>query len=146
LGPRMLELSAARSAAAHPYFVPVEHTAYARDVMGAGPRLAPEQAIVLETDPAKARAIARSHMRGYLQLPNYTNNLRRFGWDDADIADGGSDKLVDAIVAWGGVEQIADRIASHHDAGADIVLLQVIVDGPEATQESAYRELAAGLL
>lgn len=144
LGPRMLTLAAERSLGAHPYFVPVEHTVFAREVMGAGPRLVPEQAVVLETDPVAARAIARRHMQGYLRLPNYTSNLRRFGWDDEDLGGGGSDRLVDAIVAWGTVEQIAERVRAHHDAGADTVLLQVIVADPESdTQESAYRELAA---
>jgi probable F420-dependent oxidoreductase len=146
LGPRMLTLSAERSLGAHPYFVPVEHTAYARQIMGEGPRLAPEQAVVLESDPTRAREIARGHMRGYLTLPNYTGNLRRLGWGDEDLNDGGSDKLVDAIVAWGSVDAIADRVRSHHDAGADTVLLQVIVGGPDETQENAYRELAAALL
>lgn len=144
LGPRMLTLAAQRSLGAHPYFVPVEHTAFAREVMGAGPRLVPEQAVVLETDPDAARAIARRHMQGYLRLPNYTNNLRRFGWGDQDIDGGGSDRLVDAIVAWGTVEQIGDRVRAHHDAGADTVLLQVIVADPESgTQEQAYHQLAA---
>ncbi|MCU1689165.1 MAG: hypothetical protein JWN20_1093, partial [Jatrophihabitantaceae bacterium] len=144
LGPRMLTLAAERSLGAHPYFVPVEHTAFAREVMGPGPRLVPEQAVVLETDPATARAIARRHMKGYLQLPNYTGNLRRFGWGDEDIDGGGSDRLVDAIVVWGSIEQIKERVRAHNDAGADTVVLQVIVADPEQdTQEPAYRELAA---
>lgn len=142
LGPRMLTLAAERSLGAHPYFVPVEHTAFAREVMGAGPSLVPEQAVVLATDPTVARAIARRHMQGYLRLPNYTNNLRRFGWGDADIDDGGSDRLVDAIVAWGTVEQVAERVQAHHDAGADTVLLQVIVANPD-TQQAALAQLAA---
>ena len=144
LGPRMLTLAAERSLGAHPYFVPVEHTAFAREVMGEGPRLVPEIAVVLETDPDAARAIARRHMKGYLQLPNYTGNLRRFGWGDEDIDDGGSDALVDAIVAWGTVEQIGERVRAHHGAGADAVLLQVIVADPERdTQEPVYRKLAS---
>lgn len=144
LGPRMLTLAAERSLGAHPYFVPVEHTALAREVMGPGPRLVPEQAVVLETDPAAARAIARRHMQGYLRLPNYTGNLRRLGWNEEDIDGGGSDRLVDAIVAWGTVEQIAERVRAHHDAGADTVLLQVLVADPEHdTQERAYGELAS---
>ena len=99
---------------------------------------------MLETDPDAARAIARRHMQGYLRLPNYTNNLRRFGWGDQDIDGGGSDRLVDAIVAWGTVEQIGERVRAHHDAGADTVLLQVIVADPESgTQEQAYHQLAA---
>lgn len=144
LGPRMLTLAAERSLGAHPYFVPVEHTAYAREIMGPGPRLVPEQAVVLGTDPVAARATARRHMKGYLQLPNYTGNLRRLGWGDEDLGGGGSDRLVDAIVAWGTVEQIGERVRAHHDAGADTVLLQVIVADPEQdTQEPVYRELAS---
>ena len=144
LGPRMLTLSAERSLGAHPYFVPVEHTAFARELLGAGPRLAPEIAVVLDPNPETARTTARRHMRGYLQLPNYTENLRRFGWGDEDIDGGGSDRLVDAIVAWGDVEAIGARIREHHDAGADVVLLQVIVADPAVdTQDGAYRELAA---
>lgn len=144
LGPKMLELAAERTAGAHPYFVPVEHTAFARDLIGDQPRIATEIAVVLESDPDAARALARTHTKGYLTLPNYTNNLRRFGWGDEDIDGGGSDRLVDAIVAWGDVEAIGARIREHHDAGADVVLLQVIVADPAVdTQDGAYRELAA---
>jgi len=144
LGDRMLRLSRDRSVGAHPYFVPVEHTAFARELLGAGARLAPEIAVVLDSNPETARTTARRHMRGYLQLPNYTDNLRRFGWGDEDIDGGGSDRLVDAIVAWGDVEAIGARIREHHDAGADVVLLQVIVADPAVdTQDGAYRELAA---
>ena len=125
-GPKMLELAAAKALGAHPYFVPVEHTAFAREVLGDGPMLCPEQAVVLATDPDEARAAARLHMATYLTLPNYTNNLRRLGWGDDDLGDGGSDALVDAIVAWGDEEAIVGRVQAHLDAGADHVCVQVL--------------------
>jgi probable F420-dependent oxidoreductase len=128
LGPQMLKLAAERSLGAHPYFVPVEHTPVARGVIGPDALLATEQACTLESDPAKAREIARGHMKRYLQLDNYTNNLRRLGWGDADLASGGSDKLVDAIVAWGGVDAVKARVDAHRAGGADHVCLQVLGD------------------
>jgi probable F420-dependent oxidoreductase len=146
LGPKMLQLAATRAVGAHPYFVPVEHTAVARSVLGDGPLLAPEQAVVLSTDPDEARAIARQHMAVYLGLPNYTNNLRRLGFDDSDIDGGGSDRLVDAIVAWGDVDQIAARVAAHHDAGADHVCIQVLTPVPGALPMAEWRALAPVLL
>lgn len=146
LAPKMLELAAERTRGAHPYFVPPEHTAYARQRMGRGPLLAPEQAVVLETDAAKARSVARGHMATYLGLPNYVNNLKRLGFTDADIADGGSDRLVDAIVAWGTIDSIAQRIRAHHDAGADHVCIQVLDPDPRALPMKQWRELAAALL
>ena len=97
----MLELAAAQALGAHPYFVPVEHTAFAREVLGDGPMLCPSRPWCSPPTPSEARAAARLHMATYLTLPNYTNNLRRLGWGDDDLGDGGSDKLVDAIVAWG---------------------------------------------
>ncbi len=142
LGPKMLQLSAERGLGAHPYFVPVEHTAMAREVLGAGPVLAPEQAVVFETDPSTARDIARRHMATYLGLPNYTNNLKRVGWTDDDIANGGSDALVDAIVAWGTLDQIAARVKAHHDAGADHVCVQVLPADQRAVPMAEWRELA----
>jgi probable F420-dependent oxidoreductase len=126
LGPKMLELAAAKALGAHPYFVPVEHTAFAREVLGDGPMLCPEQAVVLNTDAGQARAAARLHMATYLTLPNYTNNLRRLGWGDDDLSDGGSDALVDAIVAWGDEEAVVGRVRAHLDAGADHVCVQVL--------------------
>ena len=128
LGPQMLKLSAERTLGAHPYFVPVEHTAMARKELGPDPLLAVEQAATLEPEPAKAREIARRHMKRYLDLDNYSNNLRRLGWPDADIGNGGSDKLVDAIVAWGGVEAVKARADAHRRGGADHVCLQVLGD------------------
>ncbi|MFI0784111.1 LLM class F420-dependent oxidoreductase [Streptomyces lydicus] len=124
LGPKMLELARDRAAGAHPYLVPTDHTARAREILGDGPLLAPEQAVVLEADPAKARAAARAHTRFYLELPNYVGNLRRFGFDDDDFTGGGSDRLVDALVAWGDVDAVRRRVQEHLDAGADHVALQ----------------------
>ncbi len=148
LGPKMLELAASRTAGAHPYFVPVEHTAFAREHLGPDALLLPEQKVVLETDPATARTIGRRAMAIYLTLPNYTNNLRRFGYDDADFADGGSDRLVDAIVAWGDEDAIKARVDAHHAAGADHVAVQVVPadTAPDAVPMAEWRRLAAALL
>jgi probable F420-dependent oxidoreductase len=137
LRPRMLELARDRTAGAHPYFVPVEHTAVARERLGEGPLLAPEVTVALEADPATARERARRFMSPYLQLPNYTNNLRDLGWSDDDLADGGSDALVDAIVGWGDVEAVVARVRAHLDAGADHVCLQPV----GTTVEGAVAEL-----
>lgn len=145
LGPKMLELSATRANGSHPYFTTPDHTQLARDTMGAAALLAPEQMVVLETDPTEARRIARAGMKIYLGLPNYYNNLKRSGYDETDFADGGSDRLVDAIVAWGTEEQIASRVAEHHAAGADHVCVQVLQDG-HAVPEQQWRRLAAALL
>jgi len=145
LGPKMLELAAAAADGAHPYFVPVEHTDFAREHLGPDALLAPEQAVVLSTDADLARQVARGHMATYLSLPNYTNNLRRFGWGDEDLADGGSDRLVDAIVAWGDEQAIVDRVAAHHERGADHVALQVLPhDGVSVPMED-WRRLAEAL-
>jgi probable F420-dependent oxidoreductase len=130
LGPRMLELAAERSRGAHPYFTPPEHTAMAREVMGAGPLLAPEQAFVLDTDPSSARAKAREHMTYYLALDNYRRNLQRLGFAEDELEGGGSDRLVDAIVAWGGVGAVRARVKAHLDAGADHVCVQAVGDDP----------------
>ncbi len=146
LGPKMLALSAERSLGAHPYFVPVEHTATAREVLGEGPLLAPEQAVVLEGDPARARQIARRHMAPYLRLENYTNNLRRLGYGDDDLANGGSDRLVDAIVAWGSLDDVVGRVRAHLDAGAGHVCIQVLPHEPAALPRREWRELAEALL
>jgi probable F420-dependent oxidoreductase len=146
LGPKMLDLARERALGAHPYFVPVEHTAFARERLGNGPLLAPEQAVVLETDPDTARQIARTHTAGYLRLPNYANNLMRMGFAEDELADGGNDRLVDAIVAWGDVDTIAERVKAHHDAGADHVCLQVIEADQRALPMDAWRRLAEALL
>ena len=141
LGPKMLELSANSANGAHPYFTTPEHTRIARETMGPDALLAPEQMVVLSTDPQEARRIARAGMKIYLGLPNYFNNLVRLGFDESDRADGGSDRLVDAIVAWGTPEQIAARVQEHHDAGADHVCIQVLQDGM-AMPEAQWRALA----
>lgn len=145
LAPKMLKLAAARTAGAHPYFVPPEHTARARALMGPGPLLAPEQAVVLETTPTTAREIARAHMMTYLGLPNYVNNLKRLGFSDADVANGGSDRLVDAIVAWGDLDAVGRRVRAHFDAGADHVCVQVLDADPRALPLRQWRELAPAL-
>ncbi len=143
LAPKMLKLSAELAAGAHPYLVPPEHTQGARAILGKGPLLCPEQAVVLETDRATAHQIGRAHLSIYLNLPNYVNNLKRLGFGDADIANGGSDRLVDAIVVWGNVDAIAKRVRAHHDAGADHVCLQVLDANPQALPMRQWRELAA---
>jgi probable F420-dependent oxidoreductase len=144
LGPKMLALSAELAGGAHPYFVPVEHTSLAREQLGAGPLLAPEQMVVLETDPTRARQTARRGMQLYLELSNYTKNLRQFGFGDDDFNNGGSDRLVDAIVAWGDPESIAAAIRAQHDAGADHVCVQVLSDDDSVPRQS-WRQLAEAL-
>lgn len=144
LGPKMLERAAARSAGAHPYLVNPAHTAFARGVLGPGPLLAPEQKVLLGTDPVDARARARDALAPYLRLPNYVGNLRRIGYGDADVSGEGSDRLVDDLVVWGERSVIADRVRAHLDAGADHVCLQVVGTGNEAPLKE-WRELA-GLL
>ncbi|MBA2370676.1 MAG: TIGR03620 family F420-dependent LLM class oxidoreductase [Chloroflexi bacterium] len=141
LGPRMLALAAERTAGAHPYFVPVEHTPFARKILGPAPLLAVEQAVLLETDVQRARAAARAHMAGYLRLENYANSLRRMAWSDSDIA-GPSDGLVDAIVAHGEVAALVARVRAHLDGGADHVCVQVLSDDPLPV----LREVAAALM
>jgi probable F420-dependent oxidoreductase len=142
LGPRMLTLAAERSAGAHPYFVPVEHVARARELMGPGPILAPELAVVLDADPVAARAAARSYTEGYLGLPNYANNLRTLGFSEDDLEGAGSDRLVDAVIAWGDAAAIAERVHAFEDAGADHVCLQVVADRATGFPVDAYRALA----
>ena len=142
----MLELSATKANGAHPYFTTPDHTKISRDVMGNDSLLAPEQMVVLETDPVEARRIARAGMKIYLGLPNYFNNLRRLGFDESDWSDGGSDRLVDAIVAWGSEEQIAKRVAEHHAAGADHVCVQVLQADPRNAPIDQLRRLAPALL
>jgi probable F420-dependent oxidoreductase len=145
LGPKMLTLAAERSAGAHPYFVPVEHTDVARRLLGEGPVLAPEQAVVLEADPERARRIARAHTEGYLAMPNYTGNLRSLGFGDDDLRGGGSDRLVDAVVAWGDDEAVLRRVREHHQAGADHVCVQVLTETPDTFPRAEYRRLAEAL-
>jgi probable F420-dependent oxidoreductase len=135
----MLELAGERTAGAHPYFVPPSHTAKARAILGPRPLLAPEQVVVLETDASRAREIGRRHMASYLRLPNYVNNLRTLGYLDSDFSDGGSDRLVDAIVAWGDEEAIAGRVSEHLDAGADHVAVQGYAENADAVLEQLER-------
>jgi len=148
LGPKMLELSAELTAGAHPYLVPPEHTAIARKALGPDALLAPEQGVVMESDPARARELARQALATYLALPNYLNSWRRLGFSEEDIS-GVSDRLVDALFAWGDVEAIRDRVQAHFDAGADHVCLQVItgpIRGDTGPVQAAWQELAAALL
>jgi probable F420-dependent oxidoreductase len=128
LGPKMLQLAAARTAGAHPYLVTPRHTAFARKTMGPDALLAPEQGVVLETDPERARELARGAVKFYTGLPNYTNNWRRDGYTDADI-ETLSDRLIDGLIAWGDVDAIGARVQEHLQAGADHVCLQVIGPG-----------------
>jgi len=143
LRPQMLRLAGERSRGAHPYFMTPAHTARAREILGRGPWLCPEQKVMLESDPAVARAAARKVMRIYLSLPNYQNALRWLGFGDADLADGGSDRLVDAVVAWGDEDALRARIRAHHDAGADHVCIQPLrPDGKPLPDERVLERLA----
>jgi probable F420-dependent oxidoreductase len=142
LGPRMLGLARDRSAGAHPYLVTAEHTRIARETLGVGPILAPEQAVVLETNSERARAIAREHLAIYLQAPNYTNNWLRLGYSPDDLSNGGSDRLVDALVAWGDVDTLHERVAQHIRAGADHVCLQVLTADRMSMPASEWQALA----
>jgi probable F420-dependent oxidoreductase len=142
LGPKVLRLAAERSAGAHPYLVTPEHTRWAREILGDGPLLAPEQKIVLETDPERARAIGRPRVQQpYLGLTNYLNSLRRLGWTDADFADGGSDALIDALALHGDAEAIARGITAHLEAGADHVAIQVLNPDPQLALQTLSNQL-----
>jgi probable F420-dependent oxidoreductase len=131
LGPKMIKLAGERAAGIHPYFTTPAHTKGAREILGDGPLVVPEQKVVIETDLAKARAIGRTATSFYLGLPNYVNNFRREGFTDEDFVDGGSDRLVDTLVALGTAEQAARRVREHLDAGADQVAVQVLGAGPD---------------
>lgn len=146
LGPKMLALAAERAWGAHTYFVPPEHTVVAREALGEGPMLLVEQAVFLTDDRDEARAVARRYMSTYLALPNYTNNLRRLGWSDEDLAGEGSAELVDAIVAWGDAEQIRLRLEVHLANGADHVCVQLLRADPKADPLAEWRALAPALL
>ncbi|MEU1851795.1 LLM class F420-dependent oxidoreductase [Streptomyces sp. NPDC019990] len=144
LGPKSLELTRDRSAGAIPYLVTPEHTSHARELLGDGPLLAPELAVVPEKDPTRARALAREFLGIYLPLPNYTNNFLRHGFTEDDLTDGGSDRLVDALFAWGDETAIRARIDSFFEAGADHVALQVVDDQPrDSLPRKAWRDLAS---
>jgi len=141
LGPKMLELAAQRSGGVHPYNVTPEHTALAREAVGPSKMVLPEQAVVHSDDPEIARRIGRQHLTHYLELPNYANNLLRLGFTEDDFANGGSDRLIDAMVAWGHDDAIASRIREHRDAGADHVCVQVLSEGGTLPRQ-AWRDLA----
>jgi probable F420-dependent oxidoreductase len=144
LGPKVLELSAARAAGAHPYLTTPQHTREARELLGPGPVVAPEQKVVLDTDPERARPIGRSAVEDpYLHLRNYVNNLKRLGYTDEQIENGGSDDLIDALVAHGDTQYVAGRLREHLDAGADHVAIQVLPAGDDPVP--ALRELAGAL-
>jgi probable F420-dependent oxidoreductase len=145
LGPRVLRLAAERTAGAIPYLVTPEHTRQARAILGAGKVLAPEQKAVLETDPQRARAIGRPRVqRPYLGLVNYTSNLRRLGWSEEDVSDGGSDALIDSLAAWGTGEEVAAKLNEHLDAGADHVAVQLLAASDDELTDG-YRTLAEAL-
>lgn len=144
LGPKMLDLAAERSLGTHPYFVSVEHTRFARERVGDGVLVAPEVAVVVEPDDEAARQIARSYAKSYLRLRNYTSNLLRFGFTEHDIADAGSDRLIDAVIPHGPPEKIAEAVRAHLEAGADHVCLQPLGHGPEPLED--YKALARVLL
>ncbi|MFJ4686058.1 TIGR03620 family F420-dependent LLM class oxidoreductase [Streptomyces sp. NPDC088789] len=133
LGPRTLKLTAERTAGTIPYLVTPEHTASAREILGAAPLLAPELKVILDADPAAARALARERLAPYLGLPNYTNNFLRHGFTEDDFTDGGSDRLVDAVFAWGDDTRLRSRIDAFLEAGADHVALQLIDPSPRDT-------------
>jgi probable F420-dependent oxidoreductase len=145
LRPKMLELAAREAQGSHPYFVPVEHTALARAALGPDRILAPELGVVLDTNPSTARETARRFAKTYLALPNYVNNLRALGWSDEDVAAPGSDRLIDAVVAWGDVDAIKRRVDEHLAAGADHVAVQAVDFRGDAAIRT-LTELAPALL
>jgi probable F420-dependent oxidoreductase len=146
LGPKMLQLAGERADGAHPYNVNPEHTAEARKILGDDRYLCPEQAVVLETDPDKAREIGRAFLAFYLTLPNYANNFVRLGFDESDFQNGGSNRLIDSIIAWGDLSAIRNRIRDHHAVGADHVCIQVLTADPKSLPSREWRELAPALL
>jgi len=144
LGPKNLELARDRSAGSIPYLVTPEHTAKSREILGESPLLAPELMVVLETDPTRARALAREALAVYLGLPNYTDNFLRGGFTEDDLADGGSDRLIDALFAWGDDTAVRAAVDAFHEAGADHVALQIIDGRPRDTlPKEAWRRLAS---
>jgi probable F420-dependent oxidoreductase len=143
LGPKMLALAAEKSQGAHPYLVPPEHTARAREILGEGPWLCAEQKVLLETIPSKAREVARKAATFYLTLPNYRNHLKRLGYGDEEIDGGGSDRLIDALVAWGDEKAIADRVQAHRDAGASHVCIQPLHPESKPTPDERILEALA---
>ena len=144
LGPKMLDLAAERTAGTHTYFVSVEHTRFARDRVGPGKLVAPELACVLDTDPVRARAVARDYAKLYLGLRNYTQSLLNVGFTERDLADGGSDRLIDAVIPQGSAERIAEVVRAHLEAGADHVCVQPL--GEEGIPRASWTALARALL
>src|SRR5499427_5326394 len=144
LGPKALGLARDRAAGAIPYLVPPEHTRQARAILGQGPLLAPEQKVVLDADPQRARAVGRSRVRPYLGLVNYTSNLRRLGWSGDDLANGGSDALIDALAVHGSPAEVAAQLSQHLEAGADHVCIQLLTP-PGADPLGGYQDLAQAL-
>jgi probable F420-dependent oxidoreductase len=144
LGPKMLDFAAERSLGTHPYFTTPDHTRFARERVGPDALVAPELAVVVETDAERAREDARAYAATYLGLTNYTSNLLRFGFTEADIADGGSDRLIDAVIPHGSAEAIAESVQAHFDAGADHVCLQPLGHGPAPIED--YQALARALI
>jgi probable F420-dependent oxidoreductase len=143
LGPKMLDLAGERTAGTHTYFVPVEHTRFARERLGPGKLVAPELACVIDTDPVRAKAVARDYAKLYLGLRNYTQGLLRFGFTEHDLADGGSDRLIDAVIPQGSAEQIGEVVRAHFDAGADHVCLQPL--GEDGVPRASWTALAKAL-
>jgi probable F420-dependent oxidoreductase len=145
LGPKMLELAAARSAGVHPYLVPPEHTHSVREQLGAGPLVLPEQTVILCSDRAQARAIGTVWLQGYLSLPNYANNVLRLGFTPEDVASV-SDRLFDALIVWGDEEAVKRRVDEHFAAGADHVCVQILTADASAVPREEWRRLAAALI
>ena len=144
LGPKMLDLAGERTAGTHPYFTTVDHTRFARERLGSGKLVAPELACVVDTNPVRAKAVARDYAKLYLGLRNYTKNLLDFGFTERDLADGGSDRLIDAVIPQGSAEQIAEVARAHLDAGADHVCLQPL--GEEEIPRKSWTALANALI
>ncbi|MGE0214584.1 LLM class F420-dependent oxidoreductase [Mycolicibacterium sp.] len=145
LGPKMLTLSASRARGAHPYLTTPDHTRSAREVLGTGPLLLPEQTVLLSTDRAQAKEIGTAWLRSYLALPNYANNLRRLGFTEDDLSSV-SDRLFDALIAWGDEDAVRARVQEHLDGGADHVCVQVLTADPREFPREQWRRLAAALL
>ncbi|GIW41359.1 MAG: LLM class F420-dependent oxidoreductase [Candidatus Binatia bacterium] len=145
LHPGMLRLAAEKTRGAHPYLVPPEHTKFAREILGPDAWLCVEQKVLLESDPTRARDTARKAISMYLGLPNYRRNLARFGFTEEDMANGGSDRLVDAVVAWGDESKLRDRIEAHFRAGATHVCIQPVhPEGKPLPDEKVLEVLAPG--
>ena len=147
LGPLMLKLAGERTRGAHPYFAPPENTKRSREIMGPGPWLCPEQKILLETDPVRARERARAAMAGPLTMPNYRRNLMRAGFEENELDNGGSDRVVDAVVAWGDLPALVQRVQDHLDAGASHVCIQPLsMEDPTKPDLSLLERIAALVL